>query len=88
MSNISPHLQVLSQDQMSTGIRVESKTARRIFEKSHAVNLDNDLVYIQEELVNHAIKQAPSNITSYTRNGDIAFQLGRNQGNNTHLGIS
>jgi len=54
-----------------TGIQVESKTAQKIFEKSDAVNIWNGVVYIQGELINHAINQAPSNIEVYNKKGDF-----------------
>jgi trimethylamine--corrinoid protein Co-methyltransferase len=97
--DVRPHLQLLSQEQMNeihrystsilenTGIQVESKKALKIFEKSGAVKVINDVVFIQSELINHAIKKAPTNIDVYNRNGDISFQLGKKQGNDTHFGI-
>ncbi len=97
--NVRPHLQLLNPEQISevhhysirileeTGIRVESKEALEIFKKSDAVAVRNELVYVQRELINHAIKQAPSNIEVFNKSGDIAFQLGKKQGNETYFGI-
>ena len=85
--NVRPGLQLLSPEQMSevhqysisiledTGIQVESKTALKIFEKSDAVKIRNGVVYIQGELINHAINQAPSNIEVFDKKGNLAFQL-------------
>lgn len=70
-----------------TGIQVESKTALEIFNKSDAVKIKNNVVFIQGELVNQAIKQAPSNIEVYNKNGNVAFQLGKKLGTQTHFGI-
>ncbi|MBN1388956.1 MAG: trimethylamine methyltransferase family protein [Bacteroidales bacterium] len=98
-SNVRPRLHLLSPEQMNqvhrysveilekTGIRVESDTARRIFSKSGAVRIKNDMIYISAELINHAIKTAPSDIEIFKRNGEPAFRLGKKQGNETYFGI-
>ena len=92
-------MQLLNREQMNkvhqysihiledTGIQVESKTALEIFNKSDAVKIKNNVVFIQGELVNQAIKQAPSNIEVYNKNGNVAFQLGKKLGTQTHFGI-
>ncbi len=97
--NVRPRLQLLTTEQMNevhhysirileeTGIEVESKEALRIFEKSDGVRIKNGVVFISGELINEAIKLAPSNIEVFDKNGDVAFQLGLNQGDNTHFGI-
>jgi len=97
--NVRPNLQLLSPEQMNevhqysiriledTGIEVESTEALRIFEKSDAVKVRGGVVYLKEELINHAIKQAPSSISVFNKAGDTAFQLGNKQGNETHFGI-
>lgn len=99
IENIIPRLHVLSLEQMNeihrysvsilenTGIKVESKTARKIFEKSGAVKITNEVVYIQGELVNHAIKETPSSIEVFDSKGDAAFILGKEQGDETYFGI-
>ncbi len=96
---IIPNLQLLSAEQMQTvhqysvdilektGIKVESKTALHIFKKSNAVRIKDETVYIQGELVNHAIQIAPSTIEIFNRNGDHAFYLGKKQGNETYFGM-
>jgi len=98
-NNVRPRLQLLSPEQINevhqysisilenTGIKVESKEALKIFEKSDAVKITNEVVYIKGELINHAIKQAPSNIEVFNKTGDVAFQLGNKQGDETHFGI-
>ena len=97
--NVRPRLQLLSPEQMAevhrysiriledTGIEVESKEALRIFGKSDAVKVSNGVVYLKEELIDHAIKQAPSSISVFNKTGDPAFQLGKKQGNETYFGI-
>ncbi len=99
LKNVRPGLQLLNPEQMNevhhysirileeTGIMVESKTALKIFEKSNAVKIKNEVVFIKGELIDHAIKQAPSNIEVFNKAGDIAFQLGKKQGEETHFGI-
>ena len=70
-----------------TGLRVESKNARDIFSKSGAVKIENDRVYIQEEIINRAIKSSPSHINIYDKNGKLSFTLGKKQENETYFGI-
>lgn len=96
--NVRPKLQLLNREQMQevhqysiqilekTGIKVESKTARKIFEKSNAVRLDNEVVYIQSELIDQAIKTCPSSIEVFNKKGNTAFHLGKNQGDETFFG--
>ena len=97
--NIRPKLNLLGPEQINevhrysiriledTGIKVESKTALEIYAKSDGVKIKDDVVCIKGELIDHAIKQAPSNIEVFNKNGDSAFHLGKNQGNETHFGI-
>ena len=94
-----PKLNLLDPDQINevhrysiriledTGIKVESKTALEIFAKSDGVRIKGDVVYIQSELIDHSIKQAPSDIEVFSKSGDSAFHLGKKQGNETHFGI-
>lgn len=96
--NVRPKLKLLNREQMQevhqysiqilekTGIKVESKTARKIFEKSNAVRLDNEVVYIQSELIDQAIKTCPSSIEVFNKKGNTAFHLGKNQGDETFFG--
>lgn len=96
--NVRPKLQLLNREQMNevhqysiqilekTGIKVESKTARKIFEKSNAVRLDDEVVYIQAELLDQAIKTSPSSIEVFNKKGNTAFHLGKNQGDETYFG--
>ena len=96
---IRPSLKLLSPDQINdvhrysiriledTGIKVESKRALEIFTKSDAVRIEKDVVFIQQELVDHCIQLAPSNIEIFKKNGDFAFHLGKKQGHETWFGI-
>ena len=96
---IRPSLKLLSPDQINdvhqysiriledTGIKVESKRALEIFGKSDGVRIDNDVVFIQQELIDHSIQLAPSNIEIFKKNGDHAFHLGKKQGHETWFGI-
>lgn len=99
LMNVRPKLQLLDPEQINeihrysiriledTGIEVESKAALQIFAKSDGVKIKNNVVFIKGELVNNAIKQAPSNIEVFNKSGDHAFHLGTNQGDETHFGI-
>jgi len=99
MMNVCPRLQLLTPEQMNevhhysirileeTGVEVESKEALRIFENSDGVRVKNGVAYLSGELINEVIQLAPSSIEVFNKNGDIAFQLGLNQGDHTHFGI-
>lgn len=99
LMNVRPRLQLLSPEQMhqvhrysirileDTGIEVESQEAISIFKKSDAVKVRGGVVYLKEELVNHAIGSAPSSVEVFNKTGDLAFQLGDRQGSETYFGI-
>ena len=70
-----------------TGIRVESKRALQIFSNSKGISMEDHTVYLSEELINHAINLAPSEIEIFNKKGDHAFHLGPNQGHETRFGI-
>ncbi len=96
---VRPKLQLLAPAQMeavhrysveileTTGVRVESDTALEFFRRSGAVEVRDDIVRIHEELIDHAIHTAPASIEVFDRNGDTAFHLGRQQGDETYFGI-
>jgi len=96
---IRPKLQLLGPEQISevhrssihilehTGFKVESQKALQIFAKSDGLKIKNGVVYLKGELVNHAIRQAPSSIEVFKKTGDQAFHLGKDQGHETHFGI-
>lgn len=97
--DVKPRLQLLNAKQINmihlssikileeTGIKVESKRALKIFEKSSAVKIKDNIVYILSGLINNSIKTAPSNIEVFNQNGEIAFNLGSKQGAETYFGI-
>jgi trimethylamine--corrinoid protein Co-methyltransferase len=94
---VQPNLQILTNEQVlkiheysieileNTGIKVESSKALAMFKKTGAVRIDGEFVYIQRELVDHAIKTSKSEINVYNKNGDLAFQL--SNGHETRFGV-
>lgn len=96
---VRPRLQLLGKEQMEdvhrysiqiledTGLKVESKEALKVFKNSDGVKVTGHTVFLQEELINHAIGLAPSNIDIYDKQGEAAFQLGSLQGSETYFGI-
>ena len=97
--HVKPQLNVMTGEQLEllhnysleilsyTGIRVESETARDIFARSEAVNIQGDIVKIQSELVDHAIKVAPSSVKIFDTDARPAFILGEGQGDDCYFGI-
>jgi len=60
----------------TVGVRVDSEKAKHIFEKAiGSKTTGNDLVRIPGELVENALKTAPSSLSIYNRKGDFAFSL-------------
>ncbi|MBN1552642.1 trimethylamine methyltransferase family protein, partial [bacterium] len=96
---ITPRLELLSTEQINqlhrysvrilekTGIRVESKSAREIFMKSGSVRIRDEIVLIQGELIDSALKSVPSCVTVYNRSGEAVFELGEKQSRNTYFGF-
>jgi trimethylamine--corrinoid protein Co-methyltransferase len=94
-----PGIQVLDQEQIlkihhyslhileTTGIRVEAESARSIFRESGGARLHGELVYLQADLIERAIKMAPSSVEIFSKSGSHAFHLGQEQGRDTHFGI-
>lgn len=83
---INPSLSVLKQDQLErihsdslkvlwgVGVRIESQRVRKIFSDAVGPNAVKDnIVYIPEELVAHALKAAPSSVDLYNRKGDLVI---------------
>jgi len=97
---IKPGIQILLNEQIerihnysvhileNVGVKVESDKARKVFEKTGSVKIENEVVYIQKDLVNHAIKTTPSEIGIYNKKGDLAFQLSREQGTRFGIGVT
>jgi len=97
--SVRPKLQLLSPEQMhavhgysvgileTIGVRVESDRALDVFRGSSAVRVNGDVAHIQSELIDHALEVAPSNVEVFDRDGNPAFSLGKEQGNETYFGI-
>lgn len=88
-SAVQPRLTVLSSNQIeqvhayslkilaTVGIRVDSEKARRVFAQADGAQVrDDDRVFVQPELVEWAIKTAPSSVDIYNRKGEFVFRLG------------
>jgi len=76
-------LEILS----TTGIRVDSLQARKLFAKALGVSDRDRIVRIPAQLVDRALKTAPSTVDIYDRRGNIRFQLGNSKRPQTRFGI-
>ena len=86
-NDVRPSFQVLTPEQINRvheivlkiletdGVRVDDENAKKIIEKAGGRPVENNRVQIPEELVNWAIKTAPSEIKMYDREGAYAFEL-------------
>jgi trimethylamine--corrinoid protein Co-methyltransferase len=87
-NRIRPNLTVLTEQQISqvhdyslriletTGIRVDSEQALRIFARAIGTTPGDDgRVYIPRELVDWALQAAPRQVDVYDRRGEFAFSL-------------
>lgn len=87
MSSVRPQIAVLDRDQISeihdrslrvlatTGMRVDSEDARRVFENAGA-KCDGDRVRLEADLVEWALETAPSGFPIFDRRERPAFELG------------
>ena len=99
MSEVKPTIKVLTREQIdkihnysleilsTTGIRVDSLRARKLFAKALGISDTDRVVRIPAELVERALKTAPSTVDIYDRRGNIRFQLGNCQRAQTRFGI-
>ena len=99
MSEVKPSLKVLTRNQFekihdyslkilaTTGIRVDSVRARQLFTKALGGSEGDRVVRIPAQLVEQALKAAPSTVDIYDRRGNIRFQLGNSQWAQTRFGI-
>jgi len=71
----------------TTGIRVDSLRARNLFAKATGSSDSDGVVRIPAELVDWALKTAPSTVDIYDREGNIRFQLGHAERMQTRFGI-
>lgn len=98
-SKVIPHLNLLTDEQksgiheyslkilFSTGIRVDSSEARKIFRKTGTAIEKNNRIFLSRELIDWAIKTTPSDFTLYNRSGKVAFDIGANHLDKTRFGI-
>jgi len=99
MSEVKPAIQVLTRNQIekihdysleilsTTGIRVDAMRARKLFAKALGGSETDKIVRIPAELVDRALKTAPSIVDIYDRRGNIRFRLGNPQSQQTRFGI-
>jgi trimethylamine--corrinoid protein Co-methyltransferase len=99
MSEVKPAIKVLTREQIdkihnysleilsTTGIRVDSLRARKLFAKALGISDTDTIVRIPAELVEQALKAAPSTVDIYDRLGNMRFQLGNCQRAQTRFGI-
>jgi trimethylamine--corrinoid protein Co-methyltransferase len=99
MSEVKPAIKVLTRQQIetihkysleilsTTGIRVDSLQARKLFAKALDVSDSDRIVRIPAQLVDRALKTAPSTVDIYDRRGNIQFQLGNCKRPQTRFGI-
>lgn len=88
MNNIRPSLKLLEPEQIlqvhayalrilsETGIRVDSGEVTRLLEDTGLVGVQDGRVKLMPDLVEKALRSAPSSIQIYDRNGQPAFHLG------------
>ncbi len=99
MFDLSPTINVMTQEQISkihddalqilekTGIVVDDKNARQLFEKRLGKSQDDNRIRITKDLVQWAIEAAPSEINIYDRLGSLRFKLSGDGSQNTVFGI-
>ena len=91
-----PHYRLLTPEQIeiihgasleilqNTGIRVLSEDALKLLRKAGCTIKDDNIVLIPPKLVEESIKSAPSQITIFNRQGEVAMQL---EGRNSYFGL-
>jgi trimethylamine--corrinoid protein Co-methyltransferase len=99
MCEVKPTIKVLTRNQIEkihsysleilskTGIRIDSLRARKLFAEALGVSDKDGTVRIPAELVERALKTAPSTVDIYDRQGNMRFQLGNAQKAQTRFGI-
>lgn len=76
-------LEILSR----VGVRVDSKKARKVFEKASLKAGSDNIIRILPDTVDWALKAAPSTVDIYNRSGDLVFQMGDPEKNKTRFGF-
>ena len=99
MTHITPSLNLLTPDQIhqihqqsldilsTTGIRVDSAKALKLFAKSSCRIENNSQVFIEKDLITWALSAAPSSVDIYDRSGGHRFTLGGESQKFTRFGI-
>ncbi|MGD9139792.1 MAG: trimethylamine methyltransferase family protein, partial [Desulfobacterales bacterium] len=99
MHEVKPAIQVLTQEQIekihyysleilgTVGIRVDSPQARKRLTKNTGCSERDRVVRLPAELVDWALKTAPSTVDVYDREGNARFQLGNAARMDTRFGI-
>ena len=99
MGAVRANIGVLSDDQIENihrysleilarvGVRVDSEKARKVFEKASLKADSDNTIRISSDLVDWAVKAAPSTVDIYNRSGDCVFQMGDAEKNNTRFGF-
>lgn len=98
MSDVRPQISVLAQEQIDQvhhyslkilaqiGIRVDSQRARKVIERAIGKSTRDNILRIPPELVDWALKIAPSVVDIYNRRGELVFQLGDILNSQTRFG--
>ena len=99
MSEVKPAIKVLTREQIekihnyslrilsTTGIRIDSLRARKLFARALGGPGADRVVRIPAEMVDRALKTAPSKVDIYDRRGNIQFRLDNLQREQTRFGI-
>ena len=99
MHDVKPKMSVLSQEQIEhvhdyslkilekIGVRVDSQRARKVFENATGKSTKDNILCIPPELIEWALKAAPSAVDIYNRRGERVFQLGDIPDSQTRFGI-
>jgi trimethylamine--corrinoid protein Co-methyltransferase len=85
---VRPHITVLSEKQIaavhqralqvldSVGVRLDHERARQLLLQGGARPAEGRIVFLPPDLVERALKVAPSTVEVYDRRGNVAFRLG------------
>ena len=76
-------LEILSR----AGVRVDSKKARKVFEKASLKADSENIIRISPDRVTWALKAAPSTVDVYNRSGDFVFRMGDAENSQTRFGF-
>jgi trimethylamine--corrinoid protein Co-methyltransferase len=98
MHDVKPQISILTQEQIEhihgyslkilekVGIRVDSQRARKVFENAIGKSTKGNILRIPPEMVEWALKAAPSAVDIYNRRGEPVFQLGNMPDSQTRFG--